>query len=665
MIISKKWLPALLLICSIGLVTPGCDDPAPPNEEIPDWDGSVTVDPPMPPTLPDWSGACPDGWRPVPPDEGDGVGTCDPWPETGQEECAADEVHFPGEPRCRRIGTDCPSESWPAGLPASNVLYVSSLASSGGDGSKARPYRTIVEATSRAHAGDTIALSKGTYRESVELRGGVILRGACVSGTTLRCSDPTLPGIKISLGTNAVRNLSLTGPCPGVWADGAGVFLDLREVLIENTTSFGLVASRDAEVSAIDVIIRGTSASPDELVAVGAGAVSGSAMLLDHVLVEDTEGSGVGAGGATTTVVLDHAIVRDTTPRPDLDALGMGLVAAEGGRLFAWRTVLERNVVGALAFEPGTLLELEDVVMRDNGGPGYCRYTYLADDETLFPRRGGLVIVPGAHVVGSRLLLERNGPISILGFGPDAQLELSDVVVRQVDGLEGEGFQARGLNVIKGVAVRISRALFEEVHGYGLFVSDAATDVEITDLIVRDTIQLAPNLEGGWGLLTQMGANVRLDRAVIERSVGIGVIAAYEGTQVALNHAVVRETRHYACADDACADVPGGGGLVAAGGANITAESIQVSDNALCGLHLVGGRYSDEIDPSVTHIFENVGTMDLHYGEVARNQMCGANVLGEDYDLSRLTNEVIYYENNGRNLDATEMWVPSVSNPLD
>ena len=64
--------------------------PAPPNISWLDA-GQPPIEPPAPPALT----PCPPGWRELT-DPETGTVTCDPWPETGHEECTAvDEAHFP------------------------------------------------------------------------------------------------------------------------------------------------------------------------------------------------------------------------------------------------------------------------------------------------------------------------------------------------------------------------------------------------------------------------------------------------------------------------------------------------------------------------------------------------------------------------------------------
>jgi len=237
-----------------------------------DGDGDVDIEvtppaspeAPAPPELPTLT-PCPAGWREVPDDGPDGVTRCDPWPESGRQECATDsEAHFLGEPACSAIGTPCTASDWPAGLPDDAVLlHVQAGAAADGDGSEERPFATIAEAMATAGAGTIIALAKGSYDEAVRLAEGVTLWGACVAETTVTCSEPASDAGTITVDgpLTAVRNLRVGGERPGLWVDGdateASVTLD--GVLFQGCREYGLSLRGGASATGNTVVVRDTA----------------------------------------------------------------------------------------------------------------------------------------------------------------------------------------------------------------------------------------------------------------------------------------------------------------------------------------------------------------------------------------------------------------------
>ena len=150
--------------------------PAPP--EIPWLDaGQPDIAPPdiawldagQPPVEAPVHTPCPEGWAEIDTPDTRLV-TCEPWPEGGQQECAADEAHFLGEPGCSVIGTRCPRGDWAEDLPSDRpVIYVLAGSPAGGEGSRSSPFGTIAQAIEAATPGTIVALSKG--RDGGDLLG--------------------------------------------------------------------------------------------------------------------------------------------------------------------------------------------------------------------------------------------------------------------------------------------------------------------------------------------------------------------------------------------------------------------------------------------------------------------------------------------------------------
>src|SRR5687767_3202835 len=160
----------------------GAADAGTPTGDVP-WlaDG-------VPPVAPPSMGPCPKGWREVV--DATGVTTCDPWPESGPEDCSGDEAHFPGEPGCARLGSACPTapDEYATDLPAGGTIFFVRAGAIGGDGSRALPYGSISSAIAGAGSDAIIAIAPGEYDEILRLPSGVTLWGACVAGTRLTSS---------------------------------------------------------------------------------------------------------------------------------------------------------------------------------------------------------------------------------------------------------------------------------------------------------------------------------------------------------------------------------------------------------------------------------------------------------------------------------------------
>jgi len=134
------------------------------------------------------------------------------------------------------------------------------------------PYTSIQSALNAASPGSVVTVGPGTFRESIALRPGVVLRGAGRNETVIQGSgsNPVVTASGSSIGRNtAVDALTITG---GGGSTGGGVFIwngaqpALRNVLIRHNqataSGAGVYAGRGSGVLIENSVIRdNTSAS--------------------------------------------------------------------------------------------------------------------------------------------------------------------------------------------------------------------------------------------------------------------------------------------------------------------------------------------------------------------------------------------------------------------
>ena len=197
----------------------------------------------------------------------------------------------------------------------------------------------------------------------------------------------------------------------------------------------------------------------------------------------------------------------------------------------------------------------------------------------------------------------------------------------------------------------LSGGVFEGNRDTAVWAFNEGTSVTLEDVVVRETRSLESSGRGGAGLTVHDRAEAVVTRGVFERNRYAAVIAFHEGTSVTFHDAVVRDTLERECAHETCGVYGAGAGVVAGGGADVDLTGFIVSGNASCGIQLVHGEGAGGVR------YEVGGTMDLHEGVIADNAVCGANVQTAGFDLSRLSDHVIFRD-NGRDLDMSELPVP-------
>jgi hypothetical protein len=717
-----------LLLCGLAAAC-GDDDGGTASGDGGDPDADAPLDGipapagPAPPVLT----PCPKGWRETTSESG--IATCDPAPEEGVPDCTGATAYFPGETGCVDIGNACGPDLFSGALPSDRAIVHVAPGSVGGDGTMALPFGRIADGLGAASAGDVVALGRGTFDEEVFVRPGVALWGACAAETTLTVTAASAEYVvRVGGAGSELRDLRLAdSDVRGLWISRTDASLDVSGVLVEGVREIGVAvvgrltgrevvvrdiegrladASRgwgiDVEIggtveldrSAIerargqaalaamtgsitlrDSMVRGTRSDGLRMGGRGVVAQTGGTATLDRVLLDSNRDLAVVVGTEGSSIAADHVVVRGTLPVELGGDNGDAMVAALGGALTGRRLLLEDNAASAItAIDPGSAVELEDVVVRRTGPNG----------------RGeagrGASVLDGGRLAMTRAVLEANHQAGIAATDEGSALVLVDLVVRGTQAQMSDGTGGRGLTVQDGVSAEVTRALFEDnrslhfhagtagtrialsdvvarrsaasrglnlelgvvaevtrmsvedVHDHGIFAGGAGLEATFTDVTVREVGGVLGGLYGR-GLGVQDGAQVSVDGLRIERCRGVAV-AAFGGASLVLNDARVTDTLERDCAATTCPEAPAGNAIGAYDdGTAVSLTDFRTDGSPLCGLHLARG-----------------GVIDATDGEVSHHQI-GACLQSDGFDPARVSQSVTYRDNDV-NLEVTMLPVP-------
>jgi uncharacterized membrane protein (UPF0136 family) len=387
---------------------------------------------------------------------------------------------------------------------------------------------------------------------------------------------------------------------------------------------------------------------------------------------------------AGTVATLTDVVVRNTESNGG-GMLGNGIDVQHGARLEATRLLVEGNRnIGLYVANPGTEAVVADAIVRGTrsrevdgeGGRGvsveegarleasrmmvdrnresgllaaimdtqvFLTDVVIRDTEGIeADSSGGIgMLVPNrSRLEATRLLIERNREVGILAA--NAELLLTDVVVRETRPTAAAARigGGRGIEVQAGARVEIQRMLIDANREVGANFVETGTEAVLADVVIRDTDAREGALDFGYGVDVQLGARLTGERLLIERATEIGLLAGNEAT-VALTDVTIGDVERSAC------DCPerGLGHAVAAVSGSVSIQGFEIRDAATCGVFLSRGIGLSTL-PSV----------DATRGVVTRSEI-GACVQVEDYDLTRLMREVSYLD-NGANLETTRLPVP-------
>jgi hypothetical protein len=442
-----------------------------------------------------------------------------------------------GQADCRPLGDACPAGDWPD-VPGNRIFVLAGAA--GGDGSQAAPFGTISEAVVAAAPGDVVVIGAGTYAESVSITSDITLWGKCVGEVLIQAPGPYSGGGAIEVTGGAVvevRNLRITGEQNGVLVNAPDVQVQLQDVWVHQATSRGVLVI-DGSVILSGALVTSTRMNPSGGGGTGVFAWGeAAAVRVESSTIENNPSAGIVGGsdvpenGAAVVDLADVA-VRETYGRPGDSTWGMGCYFAEGAQAGGARILLDHNRLdGILAYDPGTQIDFSDLVVQDTVPVDGDAVTGMGVEVVYAQATIKRALISGSHIVGAYFY--REGTVG----------ELEDLVVVDTRSSPQGGMFGRGLGVETGAFVRMQRGLLERNREEGVMVEGEGTQVELFDLVVQDTQsweRIPPIL--GRGLNVQAAADVFLERGRFERNRDLGIAVIQPGTVLNMTDVVVKDT---------------------------------------------------------------------------------------------------------------------------
>lgn len=254
---------------------------------------------------------------------------------------------------------------------------------------------------------------------------------------------------------------------------------------------------------------------------------------------------------------------------------------------------------------------------------------------------GGLVVVAAGTYEENLVLGQDHDGVEIVGrcpelvridgSGEDAPAIHVDWGEVQIRGLTISGGQIGLLVGNSGIGVQILVELedvsFEENHGSGLHATRSGATVRAERCTVSRTLPEEGG-EVGFGIVVQVGARLIANDVLVERNVGVGLLASSPSTAVELRDVRVRDTQPLS-------DGSSGTGIDINGGAALTGSGLVLEGNHSSGLLVT--------DQGTTADLEDVAVRDTQprpddtagWGVVAQE---GASLVARGLLLERNSN---------------------------
>jgi len=501
------------------------------------------------------------------------------WCRPVLDECDAGERPVPGG-GCQRViklEKYCSSGPFPeAPDDVSATLYVDAASNCIQDcGSMELPYSSLQDAVDSAGEGAAVLLAAGDYAEGVLIDKPVQLIGLCAAKTTIsgtiELDEETFgklgaAGIAVA-NVSGVRisNLTVTAPAVGVVLTAAADF-GLNDVEVTGSNGAGLVIEEKSqgymERLCIHDLVKGEGPGLEGL---GLWVRANSAAAFNESLIESVIFSGAYVEESGSKLSMEESAIRSTQQNAGGFG-GYGIRARLHSAVSLKDSLLSGNRMAGLLVREYSSAEVRGCAIRDNlptgngeGGMGvYCNWA-------------GEVLIDSS-------VIEGNGSAGLAAEHSGTTLTLERTVIRNSEPAGADSI-APGIGVGDGAAATLSGCLLTGNVGVELTAFDPGTDVAVYGSIVKDT-KLELGGEYAIGIGVADGASVTVSTTVVERNIGMGVIASHAETSVTLQQSMVRNTLTPASSISA--------GIHANNGGLVTLLDCIIDSNRGAGLFVIG-----------------------------------------------------------------------------
>lgn len=295
-----------------------------------------------------------------------------------------------------------------------------------------------------------------------------------------------------------------------------GAHVEVRRALFDQNRETGIWAlDTGSRVELTDAIIRDTR-ERDEGGQFGQGLVveGGARVDLSRTLLEGNSSGGASGLGDETRLVLTDLVVRITRGQDSDGRFGSGLLVSEGARADVTRALFERNTSeGVRATRFGTILNLSDTVIRS---------TRSQQSDGLYGI--GLVVGSEAQVDMLRAVIDGNRYAGIVVSGIGTVVNAEDLRVMGTTGQERDGYGGRGIEVSQRATVELSRAIFEQNQDVSVVIFGEDTSLILSDVVVQQTLARAGG--DGIGVASLGGAELDATRLLVSENALCGIMLA-------------------------------------------------------------------------------------------------------------------------------------------
>ncbi len=378
--------------------------------------------------------------------------------------------------------------------------------------------------------------------------------------------------VEVELSDTTIRDTQTYGGLGGygiVVSDGGS--LSAEAVSLDGNASVAvLVTESRSEANLTDTTIVGTR--PDDRGSGGYGVQvnEGASLTAQGCWLDGNTGGGISLMSEGTQAEISDTTVQGTLPTQD-NMDGYGLSVKDGATLVATDCVLEGNAkAGVQACNTGTTVELV-------GGWVVGTLSNAIDEVGC-----GFLVYDGATLAADGCLLDENTRAGVVTFDAGTEVTLVDTVVRSCHDPDGVEF-GYSLSITEGARLTAEACELDSNFGLGVQAGGEGTSVVLLDSTIRNSLPIEQG-KFGYGILVDGGANLSVERGLIEGNTEVGLVAMNPGTEVTLVDSTLSGT--LVGYDMGAVNAVG---LGVQDDAVVTASGLEIRDNEGPGLYAADG----------------------------------------------------------------------------
>ena len=349
---------------------------------------------------------------------------------------------------------------------------------------------SISKALEEANSGDTLLIADGTYNESIIITKSIKLLGNCVQKSIINDPGPHAghdAGVIFIVDDVEVeiKNIQITGEQNGIYIKSENANVTVDGVWIHKAKRDGILML-EGKLNLYNTLIDSTQAND-----------------------EGIRGRGLGIGFGYYDVTVKNSTF-------------------ELNREINVNITRGNNRTGPV----GKVL-LEDVIIRGN-------LSTVKDIK----EGSGLIINDGPDVTIKRALIDNNRNVGIMIKKANTKVLFEDVIIKNTQHQESDLFHGYGINLREGASLEMKQVLLDNNIKFGIVVADEGTNLIAEDLIVMNTQSASVDNDFGYGIYSEAGVNISLERVIIEKNRTGGIVLHGKAITADIKDAIVRKTLH-------------------------------------------------------------------------------------------------------------------------